>query len=239
MFQLAVFIFVWIVVGYTWLIESWMQDSKSIPIRYKILFLGILIIFSQLYLPVIVISVIVLIKVLGWMKKERKKRVMSKKLSMVQQKMYNSKFNFMKFQPELTIEFFQQPLQEKETEILGDEFTQKIDDPSNLPHDDLCPICFNEFAKGDEIMSIPICKHQYHKDCILPWFKNQNNCPSCRSIIRVNMLKHYHGEFELPSENQANMEPAQEDATQNTQDNLVELRINGIDVPIIERAEHS
>jgi len=48
-------------------------------------------------LPVIVISVIVLIKVLGWMKKERKKRVMSKKLSMVQQKMYNSKFNFMKF----------------------------------------------------------------------------------------------------------------------------------------------
>jgi len=53
------------------------------------------------------------------------------------------------------------------------------------------------------------------------------------------MLKHYHGEFELPSENQANMEPAQEDATQNTQDNLVELRINGIDVPIIERAEHS
>ena len=28
---------------------------------------------------------------------------MSKKLSSVQQKMYNSKFNFMKFQPELTI----------------------------------------------------------------------------------------------------------------------------------------
>lgn len=236
MFLLAVFILTWIIVGYTWLIESWIEDTTSIPVRYKILFLGILIIFSLQYLPIIVISIIVLIKIVSWQKKQGKKKAMAKKLKKIQQKMYNSKFNFMKIQPELTIEFFQQPLQQREIEILQSEFTQKIEDPSFLPADSLCPVCFSEFLKDDQVMTVPVCKHQYHKDCILPWFKNQNNCPSCRSVIRVNMIKHYHGEFELPVET-TNAVPNQDNGTDSTQNDIIELRINGIDVPIMERAE--
>lgn len=45
-FILSVFTFVWIMFGYAWLIESWYYDSNAIPLRYKILFLGILIMFT-------------------------------------------------------------------------------------------------------------------------------------------------------------------------------------------------
>ena len=39
-----------------------------------------------------------------------------------------------------------------------------------------CSICFNVLNKCIELP----CKHCFHKDCIIPWFKNNNTCPNCR-----------------------------------------------------------
>ncbi|EOA14490.1 hypothetical protein CARUB_v10027705mg, partial [Capsella rubella] len=36
--------------------------------------------------------------------------------------------------------------------------------------DTQCSICLLDYEKGDKMITLP-CKHIYHKDCILRWFK--------------------------------------------------------------------
>ena len=54
-----------------------------------------------------------------------------------------------------------------------------------------CNICFEE---GEDIVELYLCKHYYHKKCILKWFntvkiteteeeEKSNSCPSCRQPI--------------------------------------------------------
>lgn len=53
-----------------------------------------------------------------------------------------------------------------------------------------CAVCQNDFGAGDECLRMP-CegRHLFHVDCIMPWLKMRNSCPSCR--------------YELPTDNQA------------------------------------
>ena len=43
-----------------------------------------------------------------------------------------------------------------------------------------CQICMEKFQDDDLIYKLP-CKHLFHKDCILPWFRGHNTCPVCRT----------------------------------------------------------
>jgi E3 ubiquitin-protein ligase RNF115/126 len=51
--------------------------------------------------------------------------------------------------------------------------------------DNSCSVCKEEFELQQKLIYLP-CKHIYHDECILPWLKERNSCPTCR--------------FELPSE---------------------------------------
>jgi len=42
-----------------------------------------------------------------------------------------------------------------------------------------CSVCKEEFKKNDEVHKLP-CKHVFHPDCIIPWLKQHNSCPTCR-----------------------------------------------------------
>lgn len=42
-----------------------------------------------------------------------------------------------------------------------------------------CPICLKDMEQDDIVNELP-CRHQFHKDCILPWLKKTSSCPSCR-----------------------------------------------------------
>ena len=45
-----------------------------------------------------------------------------------------------------------------------------------------CPVCQDEFADGDDWIQMP-CKHFYHADCLTPWLKEHNTCPTCREAV--------------------------------------------------------
>lgn len=53
----------------------------------------------------------------------------------------------------------------------------------------LCAICLNNFPKGSVIVKLP-CKHIFDKNCILPWFRTKDKCPTCRFDIK----KHFEDE---------------------------------------------
>ena len=45
-----------------------------------------------------------------------------------------------------------------------------------------CTICMTDFEQGEEILTLT-CFHKYHSECVETWFKSQNWCPVCRTII--------------------------------------------------------
>ena len=50
-----------------------------------------------------------------------------------------------------------------------------------------CSVCKDDFELDNIVIRIP-CSHVYHEDCILPWLKERNSCPTCR--------------FELPTDDE-------------------------------------
>jgi len=50
-----------------------------------------------------------------------------------------------------------------------------------------CSVCKDQFEFHEKALRLP-CGHLYHRDCILPWLKDHNTCPTCR--------------YELPTDNQ-------------------------------------
>ena len=56
----------------------------------------------------------------------------------------------------------------------------KLKDVSKLEDDKKnCVICMEDFKIGDEVLFIP-CLHVFHKNCIIEWFKDHNDCPVCK-----------------------------------------------------------
>jgi E3 ubiquitin-protein ligase RNF115/126 len=65
-----------------------------------------------------------------------------------------------------------------------DDFGEKLGEEHRLLE---CTVCKDEFKVGDQGVSMP-CYHLFHRDCITPWLKAHNSCPTCR--------------FELPTEDE-------------------------------------
>ncbi|CAG8690641.1 1320_t:CDS:2, partial [Dentiscutata erythropus] len=57
---------------------------------------------------------------------------------------------------------------------------------SEIKSDDTCPICAEKFLSNttpnNSVTRMP-CKHMFDKECILPWLKLHNTCPSCRHEV--------------------------------------------------------
>ena len=62
------------------------------------------------------------------------------------------------------------------------QLTKKIkkNDLDNLINE--CSICLEEFKLNEIVITLP-CSHTYHKKCMEPWLKDNNNCPLCRVSI--------------------------------------------------------
>jgi hypothetical protein len=55
---------------------------------------------------------------------------------------------------------------------------------TNPESHDLCLVCQDNYQIGDEALKLP-CQHLYHKDCLLPWLKTRNTCPTCRYELPI------------------------------------------------------
>jgi len=53
------------------------------------------------------------------------------------------------------------------------------------------------FKSGDIVTKIPVCGHKFHYECVKVWLEFKTTCPCCRSIIRKNLIEHFHGPFEI------------------------------------------
>jgi hypothetical protein len=57
-------------------------------------------------------------------------------------------------------------------------------------HDDKnmdCPICMEEFKKGELIQPFRVCSHEFHVSCLFSWLHNQGKttCPICRQDLFI------------------------------------------------------
>ena len=56
---------------------------------------------------------------------------------------------------------------------------ENVSDFSNFD----CAVCKDSFeADGGGLHKLP-CGHYFHCDCIVPWLKQHNTCPVCRSAL--------------------------------------------------------
>jgi cell pole-organizing protein PopZ len=47
-----------------------------------------------------------------------------------------------------------------------------------------CVVCLGDLAEcQSEVVEIPACKHQFCKDCLIPWLERKNSCPLCRAQV--------------------------------------------------------
>ncbi|CAD8055419.1 unnamed protein product [Paramecium sonneborni] len=52
----------------------------------------------------------------------------------------------------------------------------------NLPSE-CCSVCQEEYQQ-QQALQMP-CNHHFHPDCLIPWLKQHNSCPVCRSEIKT------------------------------------------------------
>ena len=44
-----------------------------------------------------------------------------------------------------------------------------------------CPICLEQYKKGDHVVEFEECSHKFHKKCISEWLKINRYCPLCKA----------------------------------------------------------
>lgn len=53
----------------------------------------------------------------------------------------------------------------------------------SVPCEEMCTICLDSYTVGQSVCSFPVCKHTFHKECLMEWLKRRPKCPNCRRHI--------------------------------------------------------
>jgi len=66
-------------------------------------------------------------------------------------------------------------------------FSQSFADMISASHLETCPICYEDYKIGDEIVSLPKCSHAFHPECVTEWLMKTPLCPICRRNVRSSL----------------------------------------------------
>jgi hypothetical protein len=140
-------------------------------------------------------------------------------------KIYDPKFPIAEYKDLLNYEFWGLAIRESEINFLVKNFSI----PLGKATDD-CSICLGE----NPDLRIPNCRHQFHKDCLVPWWKTNSICPNDREYVRLAMVKHYHKGF-VPAEDTGMAEPWVAVPGIVEEDIGVEIENPGVEVEVLIR----
>lgn len=48
--------------------------------------------------------------------------------------------------------------------------------------DKTCNICITPYKENETLIYLP-CLHTFHESCILPWLRDNENCPNCKKEV--------------------------------------------------------
>jgi len=61
-----------------------------------------------------------------------------------------------------------------------------------------CVVCVDDLARGEKVTALP-CGHFFHGECVVPWLKMHNTCPTCRGPVESSQAKaSKEAAFEVP-----------------------------------------
>jgi hypothetical protein len=72
-----------------------------------------------------------------------------------------------------------------------------------------CAVCQDEFAVGTDVKLLP-CFHNFHPDCIDPWVRENDSCPTCRACVSKLIAQALRGQFD-PEQEEAEEEEDEDD----------------------------
>ncbi|KAH7429830.1 hypothetical protein KP509_09G068000 [Ceratopteris richardii] len=64
-------------------------------------------------------------------------------------------------------------------------YSRHMVDLADPPMTEDCAICLSGLHERPGAVKLSRCKHLYHRDCILTWFKNRPTCPKCSRICGI------------------------------------------------------
>ncbi|XBJ28028.1 hypothetical protein VPH35_005193 [Triticum aestivum] len=47
----------------------------------------------------------------------------------------------------------------------------------------VCAICLEALVGGAECSEVPVCRHVFHRGCLVLWIKSKSTCPLCRELV--------------------------------------------------------
>ena len=59
---------------------------------------------------------------------------------------------------------------------------EESEESENLNNE--CSICLERFSPRQITIKLD-CNHKFHPHCIIEWFKNELNCPNCRTPVNI------------------------------------------------------
>ncbi|CAI2374372.1 unnamed protein product [Moneuplotes crassus] len=102
--------------------------------------------------------------------------------------------------------------QQAERNAIIADFINKIDilnvTGERFADNDCCCICLENYSdKHRTVIQIPCSgPHYFHKECIIPWIRNKNSCPICKSEITIDDLNDAIAERQKESQDYGTME---------------------------------